>query len=125
VVIVSRLTIVAVAVAGYFMALDPAGSIFRLVSYAWAGFGATFGPIILLSLFWKRTTRNGALAGLLAGGGVTILWKQLSGGIFDLYEIVPGFAAGLAAIVVVSLAGAPPPKEIVEEFEAVARMPVD
>ena len=125
VVLVSRLTIVAVAVAGYFMALDPAGSIFRLVSYAWAGFGATFGPIILLSLFWKRTTRNGALAGLLAGGGVTILWKQLSGGIFDLYEIVPGFAAGLAAIVVVSLAGAPPPKEIVEEFEAVARMPVD
>ena len=67
----------------------------------------------------------GLLAGLLAGGGVTILWKQLSGGIFDLYEIVPGFAAGLAAIVVVSLAGAPPPKEIVEEFEAVARMPVD
>lgn len=121
VVLVSRITIFAVALVGFFMALNPSLSIFRLVSYAWAGFGATFGPIMLLSLFWKRTTRNGALAGLVVGGIITIIWKQLSGGIFNLYEIVPGFVAGTAAIVIASLLDAEPSAEIAAEFDSVSK----
>jgi len=119
IVLVSRLTILIVALLAFFMALNPNSSIFRLVSYAWAGFGATFGPIMLFSLFWKRTTRNGALAGLIVGGLTTIIWKQLSGGIFDLYELLPGFIIGSLAILVASLLDNPPSKEIEQEFEFV------
>jgi len=119
IVLVSRLTILIVALVAFFMALNPNSSIFRLVSYAWAGFGATFGPIMLFSLFWKRTTRNGALAGLIVGGLTTIIWKQLSGGIFDLYELLPGFIIGSLAILVASLLDNPPSKEIEQEFEFV------
>lgn len=77
-------------------------SVFGLVAYAWAGFGAAFGPTIIMSLFWDQMTRNGALAGIITGGLTVICWKQLQGGIFDLYEIVPGFIFSLLAIVIVS-----------------------
>jgi sodium/proline symporter len=93
-----------------------------MVSYAWAGFGAAFGPLILLSLFWKGITRNGALAGLVAGGVTVIVWKQLSGGIFDLYEIVPGFAACLVLAVVVSLLDTPNNPDVVAEYEAYEKL---
>jgi sodium/proline symporter len=121
---------VAVAVIAFFIAADRDSSIFGLVSYAWAGFGAAFGPLVLLSLFWKGTTRNGALAGLIAGGVTVIVWKQLQtgadgvmrGGIWSLYEIVPGFAACLVLAVVVSLLDAPNNPEVVAEYEAYEKL---
>jgi sodium/proline symporter len=80
---------------------------------------ATFGPTIILSLFWKRMTRSGALAGMITGGITVIIWKGLSGGIFNLYEIVPGFIISIIAIVIVSLLSKEPSDEIKEEFEVV------
>lgn len=120
--LMSRLTVLVVAVIGVFIATDRNSSIFGLVSYAWAGFGATFGPLILLSLFWKGTTRNGALAGLIAGGVTVIVWKQLHGGIFDLYEIVPGFAVCLVLAVLVSLLDTPNNPEVEAEYEAYEKL---
>lgn len=96
---------------------ENASSILDLVSYAWGGFGAAFGPVIILSLFWKRMTRNGALVGILVGALTVIIWKPLTGGLFDLYEIVPGFLFGLIIIVIVSLFGKEPSKEIQKEFD--------
>lgn len=92
-------------------------SILDLVSYAWGGFGAAFGPVIILSLFWKRMTRNGALLGMIVGAVTVVVWKQLTGGIFDLYEIVPGFVFNWIVIMIVSILDAEPSKEIQEEFE--------
>ncbi|MDH3916520.1 MAG: sodium:proline symporter, partial [Chromatiales bacterium] len=80
--------------------MDPDSKVLDLVAYAWAGFGAAFGPVILLSLYWHGMSRSGAIAGVLTGGLTVILWKQLSGGLFDLYEIVPGVIASIAAIVI-------------------------
>jgi sodium/proline symporter len=120
--LMSRITVFVVAAVAFIIALDPAGSIFGLVSYAWAGFGATFGPLVLLSLFWKGTTRNGALAGLICGGLTVIVWKQLSGGIFNLYEIIPGFAICLLVTVVVSAMGKSADQEIVAEYEAYQKL---
>ena len=114
----SRLTVAAIAVVAMIIALNPASSVFGLVSSAWGGFGAAFGPIILFSLFWRRMTRPGAIAGMLAGGLTDIFWFSNSGGIFDIYEIIPGFLAGSLVIVVVSLLTKPDP-EMVEEFDRV------
>lgn len=114
---VSRIAVVLVAIIAYFLAIDENSSVLGLVSYAWGGFGATFGPIIILSLFWRRMTRNGALAGMISGALVVIVWKQLSGGIFDLYEIVPGFICSVIAIVVVSLMEKEPKKEVTKQFD--------
>ena len=122
---VSRISVIVVAVCAWFFARDPNSSVLGLVSYAWAGFGATFGPIILLSLYWKRMTRNGAFAGIVAGGLTVIIWKQLSGnilGIFDLYEIVPGFIVSVLVIVAVSLKDKAPSQAICDEFDAVNRV---
>lgn len=102
---VSRGTVILIAIFAFLIALDPNSSVLDLVAYAWAGFGATFGPIILLSLFWQRMTANGALAGIIVGGLTVLVWKQLSGGLFELYEIVPGFILSLAAIVIFSRKG--------------------
>ena len=116
---VSRLTVVFVSIIAYVLAFNPESSILDLVAYAWAGFGAVFGPTIILSLFWKRMTGRGALAGMITGGIIVILWKNLQGGIFELYEIVPGFICSLIAIVVVSLLDKEPSQEILDEFEKV------
>lgn len=119
---VSRCAVMLVAVFAWMFARNPDSSVLGLVSYAWAGFGATFGPIILLSLYWKRMTRNGALAGIVAGGVTVIVWKQLTGGflgLFDLYEIVPGFLVSIVVIVAVSLMDREPAHEIQAEFDAV------
>jgi len=102
---VGRLAVVAIALVAFYLARDPDSKVLELVAYAWAGFGASFGPSILLSLYWKGMTRNGALAGIIAGGLTVIVWKQLSGGLFDLYEIVPGVLVSAAAIVIVSILG--------------------
>ncbi|MDR1468610.1 MAG: sodium/proline symporter PutP [Spirochaetaceae bacterium] len=120
--LMSRITVLIVAAVAFVIALDPASSIFSLVSYAWAGFGATFGPLVLLSLFWKGATRNGALAGLVCGGVTVIVWKQLGGGIFNLYEIIPGFAVCLLVTVIVSLLDKPADREVIAEYEAYQKL---
>lgn len=120
---ISRATVVIVAIIAIFIALDPNSSIFGLVSYAWAGFGSAFGPTVLMSLYWRRMTRKGAIAGVIAGGVVAIVWialrKMGMGGIFQVYEIVPGFLASLICIILFSLLDAPPSKEMTDEFDSV------
>lgn len=104
---IGRLAVAGIALIALLIAGDPDAKVLNLVSYAWGGFGAAFGPVILFSLFWRRTTRNGALLGMIAGAVTVIVWKQISGGIFDMYEILPGFVICGAVIYVVSLLGAP------------------
>ena len=99
---VGRGTVLAIAILAYVLALNPDSKVLDLVAWAWAGFGAAFGPAIVLSLYWDRMTRNGALAGIVVGGVTVILWKQGSGGIFALYEMVPGVLFGTLAIWLVS-----------------------
>ena len=123
-IIVARLTVLAIAVIACFMARDPNSSVFAIVSFAWAGFGGTFGPVMLFSLFWRRTNRWGALAGMLTGGAMVFIWKYgvaRLGGAWAIYELLPAFLVACAAIVVVSLLTAPPSKEVVREFESVRR----
>jgi sodium/proline symporter len=115
---ISRMTVVGVSVVAILIALDPSSSVFGLVSSAWGGFGAAFGPMILFSLFWRRMTLPGAIAGMLTGGIVDIVWFMNSGGIFDIYEIIPGFLASSVVIVLVSLA-TKLPEEIGREFDSV------
>lgn len=98
-----RAAVIVVSAAALLFALDPESKVLDLVAYAWAGFGAAFGPAILLSLYWPRMTGGGALAGIVTGGATVIVWKQLSGGIFEIYEIVPGFLLSMLAIVAASL----------------------
>jgi len=116
---VGRGAVLVIAVAATALAWDPGRKVLDLVAYAWAGFGAAFGPTLLLALFWPRMTRNGALAGMVVGGATVVVWKQFSGGLFDLYEIVPGFMLSLIAIVVMSLIDRRPAPEIAEEFNKV------
>ena len=120
VMMVSRITLLAVALIGMIIALDENSVIFGIVSFAWAGFGATFGPLMIFSLFWKRTTRGGAIAGMLAGGISVFVWKLILnplGGIFAIYELLPAFIISCLFIVVVSLCTKEPSAEIQEEFE--------
>lgn len=99
---VGRLAVLGIAILAFVIALDPNSKVLALVAWAWAGFGATFGPAVLLSLYWDGMTRNGALAGMLVGGVTVIVWPLFEGGIFALYELVPGFVLSLLAIVLVS-----------------------
>ncbi|AIF42467.1 sodium/proline symporter PutP [Virgibacillus sp. SK37] len=113
---VGRIATLGIALIAAIIAMNPESSVLELVSYAWAGFGAAFGPIILLSLFWRGITRNGALAGIIVGAGTVIIWGEfLSGGIFDLYEIVPGFLLNLLVTIIFSMFSKPAP-EIEAEF---------
>ncbi len=116
---VSRLAVLLVAGVALLLAFEPDSSVLELVAYAWAGFGAAFGPAIVFSLFWKRMTRQGALAGILVGGITVLVWKQLHGGIFDLYEMIPGFLFSATAIALGSLTSQPPSPEIMDEFDRV------
>lgn len=113
---VSRGTVIGVAAIACAIALKPDSSVLDLVSYAWAGFGATFGPLVLMSLYWKRMTRNGAIAGIIGGGVTVLVWKQLNGGLFDLYEIVPGFMVSVCLITLFSLVDRAPANEVLEQF---------
>lgn len=118
----ARITVVLISVVGVIIAWNPNSSVFDIVSFSWAGFGACFGPLMLFSLFWKRTNRNGALAGMVVGGVMVFVWHYLIapiGGIWGIYELLPAFILSSITIVVVSLLTAPPSKEIVEEFESV------
>jgi sodium/proline symporter len=117
---VSRGTVIAVAALACIIALKPDNSVLGLVSYAWAGFGAAFGPLVVLSLYWRRMTRNGAIAGLIGGGVTVLIWKQLGGGLFDLYEIVPGFIISTLLIVLFSHLDKRPTPEMLARFERAA-----
>lgn len=114
---VGRFAVVAISLVALVLALNPESSVLGLVSYAWAGFGAAFGPAILLSLFWRKMNRNGALAGIIVGGVTVVVWKQLSGGLFDIYEIVPGFILATLTIFIVSLASGEPEEEVTQSFD--------
>lgn len=114
---VGRFAVIAISIIALVLAMNPNSSVLGLVSYAWAGFGAAFGPAILLSLFWRNMNRNGALAGIIVGGVTIVVWKQLHGGIFDLYEIVPGFIFSTLAIIVFSLLSGAPEKQVTDTFD--------
>ena len=123
----ARISVVAISVIAVFLALNPNSSVFRIVSFAWAGFGATFGPIMLFALFWKRTNKWGALVGMLSGGIMVFFWKFVIREVFagtwlDLYELLPAFIVASILIVVVSLKTKAPEKEICDEFDAVKEM---
>lgn len=121
VMVVSRVTLLLIAVIAAIIALDKDSVIFKIVAFAWAGFGATFGPLMLFSLFWKRTTKEGAIAGMVSGAAMVFIWKlgiSKLGGIFSIYELLPAFIISSLFIVVVSLLTPKPSKEIEEDFEA-------
>ncbi|NJP40670.1 sodium/proline symporter [Oscillospiraceae bacterium HV4-5-C5C] len=118
---VSRLTLLLITIVAIFIALDENSVIFSIVSFAWAGFGATFGPLMLFSLFWKRSTRAGAIAGSLGGAATVFIWKlaiRPLGGIWGIYELLPAFIISSLLIIVVSLLSPPPSEAIQDEFEA-------
>ena len=120
-VIVARTTMVVISIIAAFLARDPESSVFRVVSFAWAGFGAAFGPAMLMALFWKRSNKWGALAGMVVGGAMVFIWKFLiapMGGVWAIYELLPAFICATVAIVVVSLITPAPEKPIVDAFQA-------
>ena len=117
---VGRAALLIIAILGAAIAMDEDSVIFTIVSFAWAGFGATFGPLMLFSLFWKRTTRSGAIAGMISGGAMVFIWNFLikpMGGIWGIYELLPAFIISSVFIVVVSLLSKEPDAEIQKEFE--------
>ena len=119
----ARAVLMIIAVLGVILAWDENSSVFRVVSFAWAGFGATFGPVMLAALFWKRSNKYGAIAGMVAGGVMVFVWKfciSKLGGAFAIYELLPAFVVAFLAIIIVSLVTSAPEKEIVEEFNAVS-----
>lgn len=118
---ISRIALLLIALIAIIIALDENSVIFKIVSFAWAGFGATFGPLMLFSLFWKRINRAGAIAGMVGGAGMVFLWKLVIsqiGGAFAIYELLPAFIFSSICIIVVSLLTPPPSKEIEEDFES-------
>ena len=118
----ARLTVLVISLISMFLARNPDSSVFGIVSFAWAGFGAAFGPVVLFALFWKRTNWQGALAGMVSGGVMIFVWKYLVrplGGAWNIYELLPAFLVACVFIVAVSLATAPPDKEITDVFEEV------
>ena len=123
--ILARVTVVIIAVLSCMFAWDPNSSVFRIVSFAWAGFGASFGPVVLFSLFWKKTNKWGALLGMLSGGIMIFVWKfgiANLGGIFTIYELLPAFVVNCIVILVVSIVTGGPDKETAETFDKVNEM---
>lgn len=119
--LIARITIAAIAILGILLARDPNSSVFGIVSFAWAGFGGAFGAVMLCALFWKRSNKWGALAGMLSGGATVFLWKYFVrplGGAWNIYELLPAFFVSLLFIVVVSLLTAAPDDTQRKEFEA-------
>ena len=120
----ARLTVLGISLIAIVLAWNPNSSVFTIVSFAWAGFGAAFGPVVLFSLFWKRSNFQGALAGMISGGVMVFLWKYLvkpMGGVWGIYELLPAFIVACLAIVIVSLATAAPSEEICREFDSIGK----
>ncbi len=123
-VIAARVTVIAIAIVAMIIAWNPDSSVFMIVSFAWAGFGASFGPVMLFSLFWRRTTRLGAICGMLTGGVSVFVWKYMvrpMGGAWNIYELLPAFILSCVVIVAVSLATEQPAQEILDTFDTVDR----
>ena len=123
--LIARASVVLISVIGVIIALDENSSIFRVVSFAWAGFGAAFGPLVLFSLFWKRTNKAGAVAGMVTGGAMVFIWKYIIAKlspVLNIYELLPAFILSSLAIVAVSLLTKAPDKAITDEFDAVKAM---
>ncbi|MEZ8738537.1 sodium/proline symporter PutP [Photobacterium swingsii] len=117
IVMVGRAAVIILSIVALVLAMNPDSSVLGLVSYAWAGFGAAFGPALLLSLYWKGMNRNGALAGIVVGAMTVVIWKQLNGGIFDLYEIVPGFILATISIIAISSLTGNASSEVEAQFD--------
>lgn len=123
--IVARLTLIVISVIGVILAWNENSSVFKIVSFAWAGFGASFGPVMLLALFWKRSNKYGAIAGMIAGAVMVFLWKYYIAGLADIlniYELLPAFLFGLLVNVIVSLCTPAPDKEICDAYDHVKSM---
>ncbi|MBQ9613552.1 MAG: sodium/proline symporter [Lachnospiraceae bacterium] len=119
---ISRVSLIVIAIIGIFLAWDSNSSVFQIVSFAWAGFGASFGPVMLLALFWKRSNKYGAICGMLVGGIMIFVWKfaiRPMGGILNIYELLPAFIIAIIVNVIVSLVTPAPETAIVKEFEEV------
>lgn len=114
---IGRFTVFVIALVALLLSLNPNSSIFGLVSFAWSGFGGTFGPLILLALYWKGTTAKGAIAGLILGGITDVVWHQLKGGLFDVYEIIPAFLVCLIVTVLVSIFDSNKDAQMIADFE--------
>jgi len=122
--IIARITVVVISVIAIFIAKDPNSSVFEIVSFAWAGFGAAFGPVMLLALFWKRSNKWGALAGMFTGGVMVFVWKFLVkplGGAWNIYELLPAFIVAIVVNAFVSLLTEAPSQDMTDEFEQVNR----
>jgi sodium/proline symporter len=119
---VGRLSVLLVSIVALMLAYNKNDTILNLVGYAWAGFGASFGPVVLLSLYWKRMNKWGAFAGMVAGAVTVIVWTRFEALTDFLYEMVPGFAASLLAIVVVSLLTKKPSEKLLAQFEEGSRL---
>ena len=112
---------VVISLIAAFLARDPDSSVFRVVSFAWAGFGAAFGPTVLFALFWKRSNKYGALAGMVVGGAMVFIWKYLiapMGGAWAIYELLPAFLCASVAIVVVSLITPAPRQDVLDAYDS-------
>jgi sodium/proline symporter len=125
--LLARITLVVIAVIGIIIARDPNSSVFKIVSFAWAGFGGAFGPVMILALFWKRMNAQGAIAGMIGGGAVVFLWKfivrtKFAGTVLDIYELLPAFITGLLLGIIVSLLTPAPSEEMGKEFDKVRNM---
>jgi sodium/proline symporter len=116
---VGRIMVAVVALLACLLALNPDSKVLDLVAYAWAGFGAAFGPALILSLYWPRMNRVGALAGIISGGTGVVVWKQLTGGIFELYELVPAFIISFIAIIVFTLISSAPHQAVIDRHHRV------
>ena len=119
-ILMARITLVVIAVFAVFVAKNPNSNVFNIVSFAWAGFGGAFGPIMILAIFWRRTNKHGAIAGMIAGGAAVFIWHYLLkplGGVWGIYELLPAFIVGLVVCVVVSLVTPAPEQDILDEFD--------
>ncbi len=119
---ISRTAVIAIALLALFIANDRESRVLDLVSYAWAGFGASFGPVIVFSLFWRKMTALSAIMGMVVGAVTVVVWSNLSGGLFDLYEIVPGFALASLVIVLIGTLKSASNEESLQGFEEVERL---
>ena len=120
---ISRISLILIAIAGVVLAWNPDSSVFQIVSFAWAGFGAAFGPVMLLALFWRRSNLYGAIAGMIAGGTMIFVWKfviRSFGGFWDIYELLPAFIFALLVNVIISLLTKAPSKELTDVYDSIS-----
>lgn len=120
---ISRISLILIAIAGVVLAWNPDSSVFQIVSFAWAGFGAAFGPVMLLALFWRRSNLYGAIAGMIAGGIMIFVWKfviRSFGGFWDIYELLPAFIFALLVNVIISLLTKAPSKELTDVYDSIS-----